>query len=314
MAAGVVTTVGRRCRPNSYRRRRYVGSPPAGSAGSIHDVEHLADRAGREHDLGLAERVEHPALLRVDVKLRRHDAIDEPAQPQRRDRRQAEPHDRGLRARTRRVAERGADREARRPGLAARAGHRRLALVGIGGRRWRRRRCRMRLRAGVGLDVRRHLHLRDARRGRGRDVVDLGRLLALGQDARATRAPVRGRLAVERGVLILQARRAPLAPGEPARRVLELRLDLLGAIVVRRAVAGMHAPRPVDVEPGRADRQLGRVEHDGRARLVAALGVGAHEDPLLRPLFGDHHHRSMMARRRRWAAQPVVDKPDLGHA
>src|SRR5439155_27019088 len=62
----------------------------------IGDIEHLADSARRK--LALSERVEHAALARVDVKVGGHDAIDQPAQPRRHLRCEAEAHDRGLRA------------------------------------------------------------------------------------------------------------------------------------------------------------------------------------------------------------------------
>ena len=56
------------------------------------------------------------------------------------------------------------------------------------------------------------------------------------------------------------------------------------------------------------------MEQDRRHRLIAALRVRPHQHALLGPLLGDHHHRSVMTGRRRWAAQPVVDDPDLSHA
>ena len=45
------------------------------------DVDHLADRPGRQ--LAFTERVQNPALCRVEMKLRWDHPIDEPAEPRR---------------------------------------------------------------------------------------------------------------------------------------------------------------------------------------------------------------------------------------
>jgi len=128
-------------------------------------------------------------------------------------------------------------------------------------------------------------------------------------------AVLRRRLAVERGLLVEEARRVALRAGEPARGILEpelhglrARLDTLGTL------ADVDAPRAVDVGAGRADRELDAVQQDRRHRLLAALRVRPHQDALLGPLLRDHRHRSVMRGIRRWAAQPVVDQTDLRHA
>ena len=239
MRGGLGTTATAR---ENQRRSRYVGSPPSGSPGStrsrpklssllvsvlherdgIDEIEHVTDRA-RGQRAGLAERVQH-APLRASM-WKSAGTTRSTSRPSRADTAGASPSRTTADCAPAPTCSRA--RSGRSPAAAASAAsgarQRRLAQLRVRsaptgacvGRRPLRHRLRHERRVLVDL---RHA------RGLGRrHEVDLRELHvgALRQDARRARAPVRGRLAIERVLLVGEPRWVALAAGEPPRGVLE---------------------------------------------------------------------------------------------